>query len=136
MKTDLKNYLFSVMGMNACIFFFLSLLVPNAVTVKLFHLMVCVSIPFSIFSFLTFRYQLFSKHIWIRRAVVIAFSVANILLNSYLFGYLQPTKKHYTIYGIAVLGTMLLLIFTYYLSDKIEKKNLKAINQKLQNNKD
>ena len=46
MKMKLKNYLFSVMGMNACIFLFLSLLVPNGVTVKLFHLMVCVSIPF------------------------------------------------------------------------------------------
>lgn len=134
MKMTLKNYLFSVMGMNAYIFLFLSLLMPNSITVKHFHLMVCASIPVVVFAFLTFEYQLFSKRLWIRRTVVIAFSVANMLLNSYLFGYLQPTKKHFTVYGIAGIAVILFLIFYYYVADRIEKKNLEAINQKLRDN--
>lgn len=130
----MKDYLFRVMGTDACIFLFLSLVAPHSVDIKTFHLMVCISIPFSIFSFLTFQYQLFSKHIWIRRTVVIAFAIVDIFFNSYLFGYFQPTKKHYTVYGIAMFAYVLYLIFIYYLSDKIEKKNLEAINKKLQDN--
>ena len=134
MKMNLKSNLISAMGTNACIFLFFSLLFPNSVTVKDFHLMVCVSIPAVVFGFLTFEYRLFSKRLWIRRVAVIAFSVANILLVSYLFGYLQPTKKHFTVYGIAVVALILFLIFNYYVTDQVEKKNLEAINKKLQDN--
>ena len=133
---NMKDYLFRVMAVDAYIFLFLSLIAPNSVDVKTFHLMVCISIPFSVFSFLTFRYRLFSKHIWIRRTVVIAVAIVDILLSSYLFGYLQPTRKHYTAYGIVIIAYVLYLIFVYYLSDKIEKKNLEAINRKLRDNKE
>ena len=91
-------------------------------------------ISFSAFDIIKIQYQLFSKHIWIRRTVVIAFAIVDMFFNSYLFGYFQPTKKHYTIYGIAMFAYVLYLIFIYYLSDKIEKKNLEAINKKLQDN--
>lgn len=134
MKMNLKSNFIHCMGTNACIFLFFSLLFPDSISVKDFHLMVCTSIPIIIFAFLTFEYQLFSKLLWIRRTAVIAFSIASLLLNSYLFGYLQPTKKHFTVYGIAVIAVILFLIFYYYVADRIEKKNLEAINQKLRDN--
>ena len=135
MKMNLKNNLFSVMGMNACLFLFLSLIAPNKITVEHFHMMVCVSIPYAIFSFLTFEYRLFSKNIWIRRVIVIAFSAINILVVSNLFHAFQLTKKHLTVYGIAIIAVALFSAFTYYVNDKIEKKSLEVINKKLQENR-
>jgi uncharacterized membrane protein YvlD (DUF360 family) len=132
---NLKNNLFSVMGMNACLFLFLSLIAPNKITVEHFHMMVCVSIPYAIFSFLTFEYRLFSKNIWIRRVIVIAFSAINILVVSNLFHAFQLTKKHLTVYGIAIIAIALFSAFAYYINDRIEKKNLEAINKKLQENR-
>lgn len=134
MKMNLKDNLFAVMGMNACIFLFFSLIAPDKITVEHFHMMICVSIPYAIFSFLTFHYRLFSKSIWIRRIIVIVFSVINILLVSYLFNSFHLTKKHYIVYGIAIIAIALFSAFIYYVNDKIEKKNLEAINKKLQNN--
>jgi uncharacterized membrane protein len=135
MKRNLTNQLLSVMGMNAYIFLFFSLIAPDKITVGHFHLMVCVSVPHVVFAFLTFEYRLFSKHLGIRRLIVIVFSAVNILLVSYLFGYFQLTKKHYISYGITLIAVALFSAFAYYINDRIEKKNLEAINKKLQENR-
>ena len=123
------------MGHLAYIFLFFSLIFPSRITIADFHLMVTIGISCHAFSYLTFEYQLFSKRLWIQRAIVILFSVADFLIVSYLFGSLKPDKKHYIVYGISILALVLFLVFAYYINDKAQKKNLEAINKKLQDEK-
>ena len=96
--------------------------------------MFCLIASTQVFCFFTFELQLFSKHLWVRRAIVMCFSVVNILTSSTLFGYMcWNDKRDWLIYGITLPITVLLMVFTYYVADKIEKRNLVAINQKLAN---
>ena len=50
----------------------------------LYH-MISVVIPVHLFSFFTFELKLFSKHIWIRRMVVIAFSLLVLFVGGYFW---------------------------------------------------
>ena len=109
------------------------LILPN-LQIKLLYYMFCLTASTQVFYFFTFELQLFSKHLWVRRAIAMCFSVVNILTSSTLFGYMcWNDKRDWLIYGITLPITVLLMVFTYYVADKIEKRNLVAINQKLAN---
>lgn len=109
------------------------LILPNP-QIKLLYYMFCLIASTQVFDFFTFELQLFSKHLWVRRAIAMCFSVVNILTSSTLFGYMcWNDKRDWLIYGITLPITVLLMVFAYYVGDKIEKRNLAAINQKLAN---
>ena len=116
------------------ILLFVSLMLPQIVEAKILWFLVCIITPVSVFGFFTFALQLFSKHLWVRRAIVITFSVITLLSVNILFGNIRwDDKKDWIIYGISVAIVVILLVFLYYVVDKIEKRNLDAINQKLAN---
>lgn len=107
------------------------LILPN-LQIKLLYYILCVAASTQVFYFFTFELRLFSKHLWVRRAIAMCFSVVNILTSSTLFGYMQwNDKRDWMIYGISLSVMLLVLVFSYYVLDKIEKRNLDAINQKL-----
>jgi hypothetical protein len=93
--------------------------------------MMCAVIPPYFFNFFTFHLKLFSKRLWIRRAIAITFNGIVILATSYLFGYLRFEINSLINYGITILVFIVLTVFIYYVEDKIEQQNLKLINQKL-----
>jgi O-antigen/teichoic acid export membrane protein len=116
------------------ILLFVSLIFPQVIEAKILWLMMCIITPVSVFEFFTFELQLFSKHLWVRRAIAITFSVITLLSVNILFGNIRwDDKKDWIIYGISVAIVVILLVFLYYVADKIEKRNLDAINQKLAN---
>lgn len=122
------------LALGILILLLVSLMLPQIIQAKILWYMVCIITPLSVFSFFTFELKLFSKHMWVRRAIVMCFSVVNILTSSTLFGYMcWNDKRDWLIYGITLPITVLLMVFTYYVADKIEKRNLAAINQKLAN---
>ena len=120
------------MGLLAVCFLILSLIFQDEVQIRHFHLAVCVAIPTHSFSFVTFELKLFSRYLWIRRAIVICFAILDMFVANFIFGYLRfELDKFLIIFGAAVLLYVILVVFLFYISDKIEKKNLEAINQKL-----
>ena len=120
------------MGLLAVCFLILSLIFQDEVQIRHFYLVVCVAISTHSFSFVTFELKLFSRYLWIRRAIVICFAILVMFVANFIFGYLRfELDKFFIIFGAAVLLYVILVVFLFYISDKIEKKNLEAINQKL-----
>ena len=119
------------MGLVAIIFIIFSLVFPESIRIKHLYHMVCILIPVNLFSFFTFELKLFSKHIWIRRMVVIAFSLLVLFVGLYIFGSTRFELKSLVVYCIAALIFTMVIVFAYYVADKIEQRNLNLINQKL-----
>ena len=131
-----RSFMYS-MGLVAIIFIIFSLVFPESIRIKDLYLMVCILIPSHLFSFFTFELKLFSKHIWIRRTIVIAFSLLVLFVNGYTFGSIRLEFKSLIVYCIAALICTMVIVFAYYVADKIEQRNLNLINQKLgEKNKD
>ena len=120
------------MGLLAIVFVIVSLIFRDIVQIRFFHLAVCVLTPIHLFSFFTYQLKLFSNRLWLRRLIVIAFSVCVILTVNILFGSLRFTLDSMILYSCAVVLFILLTIFVYVIADKIEKRNLELINQKLE----
>lgn len=130
----LKNYYRSfiyTIGQVAILFIILSLIWSEAVNIKHLYHMIGVIIPVHLFSFFTFELKLFSKRIWIRRAIVIAFSLIVLFASGCIWGSLRFEFKSLIIYCGATLLCIMVTVFAYYVADKIERQNLKLINQKL-----
>ena len=75
--------------------------------------------------------KLFSKRIWVRRGIIIAFSVITLFVTGFAFGSLRFEFDRLTVFGVLSLGCIITTIFMFYIADKIVEKNLKLINQKL-----
>jgi len=129
-KKCFRSFLES-MGMLAMIFTVLSLILPDVMQIRFLHLLVCITAPIHLFSFFTFQLNLFSDRLWVRRVIVLVFSVCTMLAVNMLFGYLHFAADSLILNGIAMLLFVLLSVFTYYVGDKIERRNLELINQKL-----
>ena len=125
-----RSFMYS-MGLVAIIFIIFSLIFPESIRIKHLYHMVCILIPVNLFSFFTFELKLFSKHIWIRRMVVIAFSLLVLFVGGYIFGSTRFELKSLVVYCIAALIFTIVIVFSYYVADKIEQRNLNLINQKL-----
>ena len=125
-----RSFMYS-MGLVAIIFIIFSLVFPASIRIKHLYHMVCILIPVNLFSFFTFELKLFSKHIWIRRMVVIAFSLLVLFVGLYIFGSTRFELKSLVVYCIVALIFTMVIVFAYYVADKIEQRNLNLINQKL-----
>ena len=125
-----RSFMYS-MGLVAIIFIIFSLVFPESIRIKHLYHMVCILIPSHLFSFFTFELKLFSKHIWIRRTIVIAFSLLVMFVSGYIFGSIRFELKSLIVYCIAALICTMVIVFAYYVADKIEQRNLNLINQKL-----
>ena len=125
-----RSFMYS-MGLVAIIFIIFSLVFPESIRIKHLYHMVCILIPVNLFSFFTFELKLFSKHIWIRRTIVIAFSLLVLFVGGYIFGSTRFELKSLVVYCIAALIFTMVIVFAYYVADKIEQRNLNLINQKL-----
>ena len=125
-----RSFMYS-MGLVAIIFIIFSLIFPESIRIKHLYHMVCILIPVNLFSFFTFELKLFSKHIWIRRTIVIAFSLLVLFVGGYIFGSTRFELKSLVVYCIVALIVTMVIVFAYYVADKIEQRNLNLINQKL-----
>ena len=125
-----RSFMYS-MGLVAIIFIICSLVFPENIRIKHLYHMVCMLIPAHLFSFFTFELKLFSKHIWIRRTIVIAFNLLVLFVIGYTFGSIRLEFKSLIVYCIAALISTMVIVFAYYVADKIEQRNLNLINQKL-----
>ena len=125
-----RSFMYS-MGLVAIIFIIFSLIFPESIRIKHLYHMVCILIPVNLFSFFTFELKLFSKHIWIRRMVVIVFSLLVLFVGGYIFGSTRFELKSLVVYCIVALIVTMVIVFAYYVADKIEQRNLNLINQKL-----
>ena len=119
------------MGLLAIIFTILSLVFPDEIQIRFLHLAVCVIFPIHLFSFFTFQLKLFSRHLLIRRIIVISFSVSIMVVVNYIFGYFRFELDYLIVSCIAILLFIVVTVFAYYIGDKIEQRNLNLINQKL-----
>ena len=116
------------LGLSTLLSLLISLIASNT-QIKVVYVVLCVLLPTHIFNFFTFELKLFSKHIWVRRAITIGFSILIIITVCALF-----SGRWFSISLAILLSIMVLLtIFAYYISDKIEKRNLDAINRELAN---
>ena len=94
--------------------------------------MVCGVVPIHIFDFYTNSLKLFSKHLWVRRMIVMFFTIFIMTANMFLFGYLRfELNKALIAFAVSIALYVLLTVFIYYINDKIEKENLKSINKAL-----
>ncbi len=129
-----RNYWSSLvyqMGLAAIIFIIFSLVFPESIRINHLYHMVYVIIPTHLFSFFTMRLKLFSKRIWIRRAIIMAFDIFTLYAVGYAVGTLRFEFDSLTVYGIVSLGVIIAMVFSCYVADKIVEHNLKLINQKL-----
>ena len=133
-KKCIRSY-FQTIGFLAIIFMVMSFMTPYGARMKIFYYLICVTTPSHFFSFFTFELGLFSRRIWVRRAVVMAFIALVMITVTYLFGYLRLELRSLISYGITVLLFIATTGFAYYVGDRIERKNLNLINQKLSEKK-
>ena len=63
--------------------------------------------------------------------VVIAFSLLVLFVGGYIFGCTRFELKSLVVYCIVALIVTMVIVFAYYVADKIEQRNLNLINQKL-----
>ncbi len=129
-KKCLHSFLES-MGLLAMIFMVLSLIFSEVMQIRFLHLAVCVAAPIHIFSFFTFGLKLFSKRLWVRRTIVMAFSVCIMFTMNFLFGFVRFAVDYIILFGASISLFILLSVFAYVVGDKIEQRNLELINQKL-----
>lgn len=107
----------------------LASLISVNIQIKSFYCILCILLPTHVFNFFTFELRLFSKHLWVRRAISICFSVVAILTLAFLFGYASLSdKRTWMVYGITLTIVVLLEVFLYYVLDRIEKRKVDAIN--------
>ena len=106
-------------------------LITSYTNIKVLYVSLCILLPYHVFAFFTLELKLFSKHLWVRRAITICFTVIDIIIVLVLFNYTHLKENFWIYLAILLPITVLLMVFTYYVADKIEKRNLAAINQKL-----
>ena len=94
-------------------------------------MMLAVAIPIHLFSFFTFELRLFSRHLWVRRFIVIGFSMLTMVVVNLVFNSFRPSRELLIALGILLALYIPLMVLIYYISDKIEKRNLELINQRL-----
>ena len=105
-------------------------LISVNIQVKFFYYMWCLVLTTHVFSFFTFELRLFSKHLWVRRVISLCFCSVSILTFAFLFGYVSLSdKRTWMVYGITLIIVVLLEVFLYCILDKIQKRNVDAINQ-------
>ena len=124
------------MGRLGLLNLFLSL-VLESYGIKEMQMFFCLCISLYIFTFFTFELKLFSRHLWVRRVIVMlvgfCFAVGALFVSGTLN--FENWKKNLFFLVIPLFALVFLgLIFFYYVSDKIEKHDLEAINQELANN--
>ena len=125
------NSFIKMMGYCAIFITVFSLAFPQIVQIKYFHLMLAVAIPIHLFSFFTFELRLFSRHLWVRRFVVIGFSMLTMVAVNLVFYRFRPSREFLIALGVLLALYIPSMILIYYVSDKIEKRNLEIINQRL-----
>ena len=128
----LQSGLMQSMGVAATVFLVLSLIFPYTVQIKHFYYLVSLEIPCYLFAFFTFELKLFSKKLWVRRVVAVTVSLLHAIAMSILFGYLRWERKYVIVFAIVMAATVVVEIFAFYVVDAIQKRNLEAINQKLE----
>ena len=120
-----------MMGLCAIFITIFSLAFPQIVQIKYFHLMLAVTTPIHLFSFFTFELRLFSRHLWVRRFIAIGFSMLTMIVANLVFNSFRPSRELLIALGVLLALYIPLMILIYYISDKIEKRNLELINQRL-----
>lgn len=125
------NSFIKMMGFCAIFITVFSLVFPQIVQIKYFHLMLAVAIPIHLFSFFTFELRLFSRHLWVRRFVVIGFGMLTMVAVNLVFYRFRPSREFLIALGVLLALYIPSMILIYYVSDKIEKRNLEIINQRL-----
>ena len=137
MWNKFKYSLMYGMGVMAFINLFLSLIF-DGYSISDMQMSFCLAIAIEIFAFFTFDLKLFSKHLWVRRGIVMfvsfCFAIGTLFLRGTLNSENWTKKLLFLVIPVFALA-FLVLIFFFYVSDKIEKRNLEAINKKLANNK-
>ena len=118
-------------GEIALCFTAFSLVFPTIIQVQDLYLMLAVVIPIHLFSFLTFELKLFSRHLWVRRFITIGFSMLTMAAVNLMFNRFRPSRELLSALGVLLALYIPLMVFIYYISDKIEKRNLELINQRL-----
>lgn len=119
------------MGIIAIIFTILSLFFPDKIQLRVWYLTVCITVPNHLFSFFTFQFRLFSSRMWIRRTIVMSFYVLVVFVMGFIFGYFRFEFDFMIVFGVVMFLFVSWAVFSFYVADKIEQKNLKLINQKL-----
>ena len=120
-------------GLSTLLTLLVSLIASNT-NIRVMYILVCTILPVHVFTFFTFELRLFSKHLWVRRVITICFSVIDVITVLVLFNHTRLNSKRFWILLAILLPIMVLCsVFAYYVGDKIEKRNLAAINQKLAN---
>ncbi len=112
-------------------------LIWDAYSISTMQTNFCLAMAIEIFAFFTFELKLFSRHLWVRRGIVMFVSFCFAVGALFISGTLNSVNwtKKLLFLVIPVFALLFLgLIFFYYVSDKIEKRNLEAINQELANN--
>lgn len=125
------NSFIKMMGYCAIFITIFSLAFPQIVQIKYFHLMLAVAIPIHLFSFFTFELRLFSRHLWVRRFVAIGFSMFSMIFVNLAFNGFRPSRELLIALGVLLVLYIPLMVLIYYILDKIEKRNLEIINQRL-----
>lgn len=119
------------MGEIALCFTAFSLVFPTIIQVQDLYLMLAVVIPIHLFSFFTFELRLFSRHLWVRRFITIGFSMLTMAAVNLMFNRFRPSRELLIALSVLLALYIPLMVFIYYISDKIEKRNLELINQRL-----
>ena len=131
------NSLLNAMGVLMLIILFLSIVFPENVNTWVLQYGACICIPVHLFSFLTFEFKLFSDILWVRRTIVMIFSALVIATMSWIFGFFRLGLSKYVVVLVVGIGiSVILSVFSCYITDKMEKKYLEEINKKLSENAD
>ncbi len=127
--------LWRTLAYTAILVFVFGFLFPNTFTIRMAQITIGGAALADTFAFFVFEFKIFSRNLWVRRAIVYVISVLFCWsLFRIFYGFSRSWKYYLLSDGIAFIVGAAIFVLVCYIQDKIYQKSIRDINSALQKN--
>lgn len=121
---------FSSLGVLLLLFFPLNYFLPEKITIEWLQAVSCELFIIVLYATLIFKKGISYRNLWIKRSILCIISTFTIVFINYLFGWIHVEAMiEFSIKTLLLVAVI--SIIAYLIADKVEKKYLQKINEKL-----
>ena len=137
MRKRYFDSLWRSLAYTAIVVFVFGFLFPKTFTIRMAQLTIGGAALVNTFAFFVFEWRLFSRNLWVRRAIVYVISASFCWsLFRIFYGFLHSWQYYLLTDGIAFVIGGVICALVCYIQDKIYQKSIKKINLALQKNEE
>ncbi len=135
MRKRYFDNLWRSLAYTAILVFVFGFLFPNTFTIRMVQITIGGAALAETFAFFVFEFKLFSRNLWVRRAIVYVISVLVCgSLFRIFYGFSRSWKYYLLSDGITFVVGAAICALVFYIQDKIYQKSIRDINRALQKN--